>query len=65
MNRYNIISITFIQDFANKKVGEVIECDCGLARDLVIAKNAKYTKIESEIAPQIEVIDKLKKGKKS
>lgn len=61
----NRISITLIKDFANKKVGEVIECDCRLARDLVIGKNAKYTETKQVIATiQEEVIDKPKKAKK-
>lgn len=70
MRYSNRISITFIKDFANKKVGEVIECDCALARDLVIAKNAKYTEIKQEAAIQVEVVEeskvqvkKAKKGK--
>lgn len=67
MERYNTISITFIKDFANKKVGEVIECDCALARDLVIGKNAKYT--EKEVVKQEEIKEKVqliqpKKAKK-
>lgn len=53
MERYNTISITFIKDFANKKIGEVIECDCALARDLVIGKNAKYT--EKVVVKQEEI----------
>lgn len=73
MRYTNRISITFIKDFANKKVGEVIECDCTLARDLVLAKHAKYTKVEKVAAIQEEVeevkkevkeqVKKAKKGK--
>ena len=67
MRRYNSISITFIKDFANKKVGEVIECDCTLARDLVIGKHAKYTEKIAE--KQVETKEKVqpiqpKKAKK-
>lgn len=64
MERYNTISITFIKDFANKKIGEVIECDCALARDLVLGKNAKYT--EKAVVKQEEIKEPTqpKKAKK-
>lgn len=72
MRYNNKISITFIKDFANKKVGEVIECDCTLARDLVLAKHAKYTEIKrvADVQEVVEVkkeikeqVKKAKKGK--
>lgn len=60
MRYTNRISITFIKDFANKKVGEVIECDCNLARDLVIGGNAKYTETKQVQDVQEEVIEEVK-----
>lgn len=62
--RYNTISITFITDFANKKVGEVIECDVAQARDLVIRKVAKYTPVKAEIIEDEQVIEAPKKKAK-
>lgn len=62
--RYNTISITFITDFANKKVGEVIECDVAQARDLVIRKVAKYTPAKAETTKDEEVIEAPKKKAK-
>lgn len=70
MRYSNRISITFIKDFANKKVGEVIECDCTLARDLVIGKNAKYTKtekvadVQEVVEEEKEIKEQVKKAKK-
>lgn len=60
MRYTNRISITFIRDFANKKVGEVIECDCTLARDLVIGKHAKYTETKQVQDIQEDVIEEVK-----